>query len=230
MKPAGLAGTAVLVTLTDVADADRADFNSWYNREHIDDLLGLPGFRRARRYGSDAARPRFAAIYEVDDLSVLTSPDYVSLLTNLSPWSRATIARFTSHRRICCEVTVDASRGIGGAMGFIRLVGPVEADRLRRLLEGTTFPLVIERLGLHGAFFGECDLDAVNMPIRTLNLSLPEATEKECIVVIEGQDAASAAQAVGDVVSAIVTNGLADNSQVAMADTFGLYYANEKPR
>jgi hypothetical protein len=46
----GLRGKGMLITFTEVDPADELDFNEWYNREHIDERVALPGFRRARRY------------------------------------------------------------------------------------------------------------------------------------------------------------------------------------
>ena len=44
-------GTTLLCVLNDLADGcDRADYEAWYQRDHLSDLLSVPGFRHARRY------------------------------------------------------------------------------------------------------------------------------------------------------------------------------------
>ena len=53
-----LRGKGMLITVTDVRDRDERDFNEWYNREHIDERVNLPGFRRARRYKAIVGEPR----------------------------------------------------------------------------------------------------------------------------------------------------------------------------
>eukprot|EP01036_Dinobryon_divergens_P048149 gene48149-64611_t len=45
-----LLGKGMLITLTEVSARDERDYNEWYNREHIDERMNLPGFHRARRY------------------------------------------------------------------------------------------------------------------------------------------------------------------------------------
>ncbi len=67
------------VVMTNPVAGKEAEFNDWYNRNHIPDVLNVPGFVRAQRFrlaevqmGGDAAgRPyKYLAIYEIetDDL------------------------------------------------------------------------------------------------------------------------------------------------------------------
>lgn len=42
---------AILIVWTDIPAEIEADFNEWYNREHLPDrVLRMPGFLRGRRY------------------------------------------------------------------------------------------------------------------------------------------------------------------------------------
>ena len=45
-----LRGKGMLIVFNEVKARDERDFNEWYNREHIDERVNLPGFQRARRY------------------------------------------------------------------------------------------------------------------------------------------------------------------------------------
>ena len=54
-----LHGKGMLIVFNEVKARDERDFNEWYNREHIDERVNLPGFHRARRY---VARARHAEI------------------------------------------------------------------------------------------------------------------------------------------------------------------------
>lgn len=69
-------GKAVLLMMIDVDPAREAEFNRWYNEEHLPELLALPGFRAARRFLSRADGPRYLAIYEIDDPSALETEAY----------------------------------------------------------------------------------------------------------------------------------------------------------
>ncbi|WP_342641730.1 hypothetical protein [Rhodoligotrophos ferricapiens] len=226
-KAPGLAGRALLMTLTDVAPDDVEAFNAWYNREHIDDLLGLAGFRRARRYGAEMMRPRFMALYEVDDIAILTAPHYLDLLANQSPWSREIIGRFTYHRRICATVTVDLSRGVGGAAGLIHFRRPSDMDALRLFISDRGIPAVIDRFGLHGGFLAEGDLDAVNAPIIRLGITLPQASEPDCLLVVEGQSVGGTARGVDMLVSELTAHGFM--GEPWLAGSYALFYANQSP-
>ena len=43
-------GTGLLMAWTDVDPAHEAEFNRWYDEEHIHRLLAVPGFLSAARY------------------------------------------------------------------------------------------------------------------------------------------------------------------------------------
>jgi hypothetical protein len=222
----GLAGGALLVVSTDVAPEDEADFNDWYNREHIDDLLRLPGFRRARRYGSAGAPPRFLAIYEVEEIGTLAAPVYLDLLADQSPWSRRVIARFTSHERLCCRVSVDAARGLGDALGVARLAG--EGDGFRHHLATSVFPELIARFGLHGAVFAENDLDVVNAPARLRGIGFAEAREPQSLILVEGGDLRAVDAALEALRTGLAAAPLPDaGRRLRSTRSYRMLYANE---
>src|SRR2546429_7081718 len=57
-----------------VAHDHDATFNEVYDREHVPNLRGVPGVRRAARYRQPSpTEPRYHAAYELDGLSVLDS-------------------------------------------------------------------------------------------------------------------------------------------------------------
>lgn len=187
-KSGGLAGSALLVVFTDVGPEDETEFHNWYNREHIGQLLKLPGFRRARRYGSTGTPPRFLAVYEVEEIGVLAAPDYLDLLADQSPWSRRIIARFSMHERLCCRVTVDAAQGLGGAIGLMRHAGAGDGKDFRQHLAESVFPEIVARFGLHGAISAENDLEVTNAPRRLRGVAFTEAQEPESLIFLEGAD------------------------------------------
>ena len=51
-------GTALLMVFVDIDTEQDADFNKWYNEEHIPDLLALPGFLNGARYEASKGGPR----------------------------------------------------------------------------------------------------------------------------------------------------------------------------
>ena len=45
-----LAGKGMLLTSMDIDAADEAEFNRWYDREHLEERVAIDGFLEARRY------------------------------------------------------------------------------------------------------------------------------------------------------------------------------------
>lgn len=74
-----------MIAAFDVPEDMVDEFNEWYDNDHIPEKVGaVPGFLRARRYEAQGNGPRFLAIYELEDLSVLDNPTYVGNLTGRS--------------------------------------------------------------------------------------------------------------------------------------------------
>jgi hypothetical protein len=67
----------VMIAMFDVPDSVDAEFNKWYEEEHIPGKFGwVPGFLAARRYRSLDGRPGYLCIYELEDISVVDDPTY----------------------------------------------------------------------------------------------------------------------------------------------------------
>src|SRR5437762_7276028 len=147
-----LRGKGMLIVFTDVKASDERDFNEWYNREHIDERVNLPGFQRARRYVAVRATPKYLAIYECDTVNDLATPGYLALLASQTPWSQAVMARFTHFNRMTLRVQVDMAHGEGGAVTTVRFVPKPPMRRpLIEWLTDTALPRAIARPGMVGA-------------------------------------------------------------------------------
>jgi hypothetical protein len=70
-------GTGLLMVWTDVDAEFEAEFNRWYDAEHIPRLLQVPGFLSAGRYSAVKGAPKYLAIYELEDHNVLRSSAYL---------------------------------------------------------------------------------------------------------------------------------------------------------
>ena len=58
----------------------RDNFYEWHNREHMPERVGIPGFRRGRRYVGQRGTPEFFNLYEADRPEVLAGQDYLNRL------------------------------------------------------------------------------------------------------------------------------------------------------
>jgi len=70
-------GTGLLMVWTDIDAEYEAEFNRWYDEEHVARLLQVPGFLSAGRYIALKGGPKYLAIYELEDHNVLRSAAYL---------------------------------------------------------------------------------------------------------------------------------------------------------
>ena len=70
-------GTGLLMVWTDIDPEFEAEFNQWYDEEHIARLLQVPGFLSAGRYVAVKGAPKYLAMYELEDHNVLRSTAYL---------------------------------------------------------------------------------------------------------------------------------------------------------
>lgn len=185
-----LYGKGMLMTFTETGPAGEEDFNEWYNREHIDERVWLPGFHRARRYVDCAgdARIKYFATYETDKVEDLADPDYMKLLADQSDWSKRVMKTFTDFDRVTARVTIDLSHGFAGACAFARFFpAPAAMDGLRAHLEADLLPALVARPGMVGAVLAENDLAVVNAGRTAQGVPIPEGETPQWVVLLEGQ-------------------------------------------
>lgn len=116
-----LAAKAMLLTSMDVDPSDEADFNRWYDREHLRERVAIEGFLEARRYVAHRASPKYFCLYSTATFEVLDSPAYRVALINPTDWSKKNLARFKNMIRAIARVTISRGHGRGAALGVVRL-------------------------------------------------------------------------------------------------------------
>jgi hypothetical protein len=91
----------LLLNAMNVAPEGEADFNAWYDEEHLPALAAVPGAMAARRYRStedgEGVR-RYVAIYHLDTPEV-TQSDAWKIAVD-TPWSARVRPHFRDHLRI----------------------------------------------------------------------------------------------------------------------------------
>jgi hypothetical protein len=223
-----LRGKGMLITLTAVKSRDESDFNEWYNREHIDERVNLPGFHRARRYVAVKASPKYLATYECDSVSDLATPGYLQLLANQTAWSQAVMARFTHFNRLTLRIQIDLTHGVGGAVTCVRFVPDLrKRNALAAWLEGTALPRAIARNGMLGAVAAENDIDIANAPLQDKSMDHPKALDAEWVVLLEGADPKATAAAARDTfrLSTLKRFGV---TKAPVVGTYRFLYGNDR--
>jgi hypothetical protein len=124
-----LAGKGMLLTSMDIDAADEADFNRWYDREHLEERVAIDGFLEARRYVAHQGSPKYLCLYSTATFEVLDSPAYREKLAHPTDWSKRTTARFKNMIRAVARITISRGQGRGAALGIIRVRPPAGGEQ-----------------------------------------------------------------------------------------------------
>jgi hypothetical protein len=176
-----LAGMGMLLTSMDIDAADEAEFNRWYDREHLEERVAIPGFLEARRYVAHEGAPKYLSLYSTETFEVLDSPAYRTALANQTEWSKANIARFKNMIRAVARITISRGQGRGAALGIIRLRPAGDMDRLRSALRNQLDPQQLD--GIISMHLIESD-PALSRPI-TDDPSAPNPGAGDWLVLID---------------------------------------------
>jgi len=178
-----LAGKGMLLTSMDIDPSDEAEFNRWYDREHLEERVAIVGFLEARRYVADQASPKYLSLYSTESFDVLDSPAYRNALANQTDWSRSNIARFKNMIRAVARITTSRGQGRGAALGIIRLRPSAGGeDRLRAALQEKLDPEQLD--GIISMHLIESD-PTLSKPI-TDDPSAPNPGAGDWFVLIDG--------------------------------------------
>lgn len=94
------------VVATDVGPAQEADFNAWYDTEHLPGLAAVPGVVNAARYRLvEGGGPSYHAGYDLADRAAFNSPPWLAVRG--TAWSSRVRPAFfntrrTMYRRVAC--------------------------------------------------------------------------------------------------------------------------------
>jgi hypothetical protein len=113
--------TGILAIWNDCAPEGLEHFERWYNREHLQERVGVPGFRWGRRYEAvSGGDRRFMAFYEVDNAAVLNSSAYLERLENPTPWTKQSMQSFRGMVRTVCDLRAAAGDLVGSHAVVLR--------------------------------------------------------------------------------------------------------------
>jgi hypothetical protein len=191
-----LAGGAVVALWNDVVPEGLAAFHAWHIGEHMPERVGIPGFRRGRRYAAaDAAtRPGFFTLYEVATMAVLSGAAYSARLNDPTQGTQANIPNFRNTVRALAEVVESRGIGVGGAALTIRVAAEdADAALLGRLArEALALPRIV---GAH-----LCRTDAAASGVVTREKQGRTVLERPpgWFLLVEATDAGALASALPD--------------------------------
>jgi hypothetical protein len=184
----------------DIDPDDEADFNRWYDREHLIERVAIDGFLEARRYIAHRGSPKYLCLYSTETFEVLDSPAYRKALTTPTEWSKTNLARFKNMIRTIARITISHGQGRGAALGIIRLRPAAGShDRLRASLRDQLDPE--QRDGIISMHLIESD-PALSKPL-TDDPPVSDPGAGDWFVLID----ATNVNAVSDAIAALVFEG-----------------------
>ena len=179
-----MAGKGMLLTSMNIDAAHEAEFNRWYDREHLEERVAIEGFLEARRYVAHDGNPKYLSLYSTETFAVLDSPAYRAALANQTAWSKANIARFQNMIRAVARITISQGTGRGAALGIVRLRPAGAEDKLRTALHEPLDPAELD--GVISMHLIESD-PALSKPI-TDDPSAPNPGAGDWFALIDATD------------------------------------------
>ncbi|WP_186082213.1 DUF4286 family protein [Burkholderia gladioli] len=185
-QPTQRPGQLCIWTDTDPRTED--DFNAWYDREHMQERVAIPGFSHARRFlASDGATRRYLALYETVSLDVFRSEAYRQAFAQQTEWSLRSFERMRDNQRRVGELAFAAGAGEGGRLALFvaapaALAGAAWREAASAAAQATP--------GVHAVRVFATDA-SLSAPIAT-GPGAPGAALGDALVLVEGSSAAAA--------------------------------------
>jgi hypothetical protein len=210
-----MAGKGMLLTSMDIDPSHEAEFNRWYDREHLEERVAIDGFLEARRYIAHAASPKYLSLYSTETFEVLDGAAYRTALAHQTDWSKANIARFKNMIRAVARITISRGTGRGAALGIVRLRPSAGGeDRLRAALRDALDPDTLDRIiSMH-----LMESDPVLSKPLTDNPSASNPGAGDWFVLIDGTNV----NAISAVIAARFTEAVAPKTSVVVST--GIYH------
>lgn len=188
-----LMGKAAMVAWHDLEPGTEADHDDWHSHEHLFERVGIPGFRRGRRCRATGdADEEYFLMYEVDDLSILTSDAYLARLNDPTPWSQRIIPTIRNMTRTLCRVRSSVGGGMGTAMLTLRFSPSADANAsVVNWIEGELAPGLPRLKGVVGAHLLEGDATASGQTTDEARLRGGGDQIADLVLLVEGYDSAA---------------------------------------
>lgn len=125
----------MLFVATNVAAQDEADFNQWYDREHVEERVRIEGFISGTRYQSLQGGRKYLGLYKTDSLESFTSPAYHAAFTQQTAWSLACLQKMQSPMRRVCAISAQVGLGSGSHLAILTLTSDIAESSIAQLGE-----------------------------------------------------------------------------------------------
>jgi len=125
----------ILAIFNNVAPGREADFEEWFQHEHLAERLAVPGFLLGRRHEAVSGEPRYFNFYVTRSADVLKSKPYLTRLDNPTPMTRTIMSEvFKDMNRTVCRRTLRLGVMRGTVAVVARFSEPADESRLKPIL------------------------------------------------------------------------------------------------
>jgi hypothetical protein len=111
----------MLLVCTNVDPAHEDDFNRWYDREHVNERIAIPGFVSGARYQAIRGSRRYLGLYRTTSLAVFETAAYQQALRRPTAWSVTNLARMQNPMRRVCSIEMETGAGTGAWLALLAL-------------------------------------------------------------------------------------------------------------
>jgi hypothetical protein len=126
----------ILAIFNNVAPGREAEFEEWFQHEHLEERLSVPGFLLGRRHEAVSGEPRYFNFYLTRSVEVLKSAPYLARLDNPTPMTRTIMsAVFKDMIRTVCHRTLRIGAMRGVAVVALRFADRPSPDALKLAIE-----------------------------------------------------------------------------------------------
>jgi hypothetical protein len=124
----------MLFVLNDVEPEHEDEFNLWYDTEHMQERMAVPGFLSVSRYLAQSGALKYCTLYRTQSVAVFESDVYRQRLAAQTEWSNRMLKTFVEPNRLVGCIRKTLSHGAGGWLGVFRL--STRDERLAATIEG----------------------------------------------------------------------------------------------
>ncbi len=150
----------ILAIFNDCRAGREAEFEAWFQGEHLVERLAVPGFLFGRRHKATSGAPGYFNYYLVETPEVLTSKPYLERLDNPTPMTRTIMSEvFINMNRTVCRRMVRRGSFRGAFAVTARFDQRPDAAALSSMLEQLAADTAVASGEIWAA------LDAAGMPV-----------------------------------------------------------------
>ncbi len=155
-----MAEPGILAIFNDCRPGREAEFEAWFQGEHLVERLSVPGFVFGRRHKALSGSPGYFNFYMVETPAVLTSKPYLERLDHPTPLTHTIMSDvFVNMNRTVCRRVARCGAFRGAFAVVARFEGKADDAALTKALEELTTETAVAGGEIWMA------LDAAGMPV-----------------------------------------------------------------